>query len=167
MRILSRRALAEAGAPLERATRRWPALRRLGPLLRFGLVGLSGVVVNSAILWVLVAAGLPVPIASMGATEAAVVSNFLLNDRWTFRDRATPLPGWQRFLRFNGVALGGMLITAALLTALTLYGNMPLLPANLLAVGATLAWNYTINTRLTWRALAAPAVQPPVKLRGE
>jgi dolichol-phosphate mannosyltransferase len=166
MRILSRRAVVQASAPLD-ALRRWPSLRRYGALLRFGLVGLSGVAVNSAILWALVAAGLAVPIASMCATEVAVVSNFLLNDRWTFRDRPTPLPLWQRFLRFNGVALGGMLLTVALLTALTTYGHLPLLLANLLAVGATLAWNYTINTRLTWRAPAAPAAQPPGELRGE
>ncbi|HEU5103619.1 MAG TPA: GtrA family protein [Roseiflexaceae bacterium] len=156
MRTLSRRALVQAGAPLDRALRRWPTLRQFGPVFRFGLVGLSGVAVNSAVLWALVAAGLTVPIASMGATEAAVVSNFLLNDRWTFADCATPLPRWQRFLRFNGVALGGMLLAAALLTALTTYGRVPLLLANLLAVGARLAWNYTINTRLTWRAPGEP-----------
>src|SRR5687767_6577737 len=57
--------------------------------LRFGLVGLSGVVVNTAALWGLArGAGLPVLLASVLATEMAILSNFLLNDRWTFRAEA-------------------------------------------------------------------------------
>jgi dolichol-phosphate mannosyltransferase len=164
-----RRALAAAGAPPQRALRRWPALRRYSRPVRFGLVGASGIVVNTAMLWALVAgAGLWVPLASVIATEAAIVSNFALNDRWTFRAAPQRLPLWQRFLRFNGVALGGMLLTAALLTALTSYGHLPLLPANLLAVGGALAWNYLINTRWTWRAPAPErAARTAVKRMGD
>jgi dolichol-phosphate mannosyltransferase len=152
-----RSALALASAPLGRARERWPALRRLDRVLRFGLVGISGIVVNSAILWALVrGAGLAIPLASVLATEAAILSNFVLNDRWTFRANRAAKPGgaWRRLLRFNGVALGGMLITAALLTGLTHYAGLPLLLANLLAVAGALAWNYLMSTRWAWRAPA-------------
>ncbi len=144
-------------------------LRRYERLTRFGLVGVSGIVVNTAILWALVnIARLIVPVASVLATEASIVSNFLLNDRWTFRASSPRLPLWQRFLRFNGVALGGMLLTAVLLTGLTMYGRLPLLIANLLAVGGALAWNYLINTRWTWRAPAVDdAAGPSIERMGE
>jgi dolichol-phosphate mannosyltransferase len=125
--------------------------KRLARPLRFGVVGLSGMVVNSAILWVLVRElHLAVTLGSLLATEAAILSNFLLNDRWTFRG-AREQSIIQRMLRFNGVALGGMAITAGMLTALTRYTHLHLLVANLLAVGAATGWNYIVNSRWTWR----------------
>ena len=125
--------------------------RRCSRPIRFGLVGLSGVIVNTVILWGLVRGmGLPVLLASALATEAAILSNFLLNDRWTFRTAAQEGMFVQRLLRFNGVALGGMAITTAVLAALTVHGHLPLLLANLLAVGAAMAWNYVVNSRWTW-----------------
>ena len=126
-------------------------LRRFARPLRFGVVGLSGIVVNSAILWVLVRElHLAVMLGSVLATEAAILSNFLLNDRWTFRG-VSARSFTQRLLRFNGVALGGMAITAGILTALASYTHLHLLIANVLAVGAATGWNYVVNSRWTWR----------------
>jgi dolichol-phosphate mannosyltransferase len=125
--------------------------RRFTRQLRFGLVGISGIAVNSIILSVLVhGLRMAVPIASMIATEAAIGSNFLLNDRWTFAESAAGRPLAQRFLRFNGVALGGMAITATVLTLLTHYAQLDLLIANVAAVGAATIWNYAVNSRWTW-----------------
>jgi len=124
--------------------------RRFARPLRFGIVGLSGIVVNSAILWALVRElHLAVLLGSVLATEAAILSNFLLNDRWTFRG-ARERSFAQRLLRFNGVALGGMAITAGILTALASYTRLHLLIANVLAVGAATGWNYVVNSRWTW-----------------
>jgi putative flippase GtrA len=129
--------------------------------IRFGLVGLSGAIVNSGVLWGLVwGMGLPVLLASVLATEAAILSNFLLNDRWTFRTAARQGRLVRRLVRFNGVALGGMAITAAVLAALTAHGHLPLLFANLLAVGAAMAWNYVVNSRWTWGQGMGDRVQP-------
>lgn len=124
---------------------------RLARPLRFGVVGVSGIVLNSAILWLLVRElGLAVALGSVLATEAAILSNFVLNDRWTFRGLGERSFA-QRLLRFNGVALGGMAITAGILTALARYTHLHLLIANLLAVGAATGWNYVVNSRWTWR----------------
>jgi putative flippase GtrA len=102
-------------------------------------------------LWVLARqAHLAVPLASALATEAAIISNFLLNDGWTFRAARRHRPLAQRLLRFNGVALGGMAITAGALAALIRYSHLHLLLANLLAVGAATAWNYLVNSYWTW-----------------
>ncbi len=126
-------------------------VRRFTRPLRFGLVGVSGIVVNSAILWALVQRlHVAIPLASTIATEVAIVSNFLLNDRWTFRAAGAQRSPIARFVRFNGVALGGMAITAVILTMLTHYARLDLLIANLGAVGAATFWNYVINSRWTW-----------------
>ena len=125
-------------------------LRRFVRPIRFGLVGLSGVLVNTSVLWALArGAHLPVPLASALATETAILSNFALNDRWTFSTaRQYPLP--MRLMRFNGVSLGGLAITTVLLTLLTSYGGLQLLLANLLAIGGAMTWNYVVNSRWTW-----------------
>jgi dolichol-phosphate mannosyltransferase len=108
--------------------------RRAGGPLRFGVVGASGVLVNMLVLWALAQhLRLPIWLAGALATEAAVVSNFVLNDRWTFRERRAGATLW-RFARFNGVALGGMAIGVALLTLLTTRGQLALPAANLAAV---------------------------------
>ena len=81
--------------------------------MRFGLVGLCGVGVNVAILRV--AHGelqVALPIASAIAVEFAIVTNFLLNNWWTFGERSVSL---QRFGRYNLAALGGLAITTAIL----------------------------------------------------
>jgi putative flippase GtrA len=148
---------------------RWPVLCRLGRPLRFGLVGISGLVVNTAVLWALVRlAGLPLLVASALASEVAILNNFMLNDRWTFR---TARPGHsfgQRFLRFNGTALGGMALTMLVLAILTHYSPLPLLLANLLAIGSAIGWNYIANSRWTWRGSAPHSrgnqLAPPDKL---
>ena len=127
-------------------------LARFTRPLRFGLVGLSGMLVNSAVLWALVVGvKLPMLLASVMATEMAILSNFMLNDRWTFGSVARERSLGQRLLRFNGVALGGMAITSGTLILLTSYGRLPLLIANLLAVGAAMVWNYVVNSRWTWK----------------
>jgi putative flippase GtrA len=94
---------------------------------------------------------LPVLPASILATEVAILSNFLLNDRWTFRAVGRHSFG-QRLLRFNGVALGGMAISIATLAILTTYTQLDLPLANVFAVGAAMAWNYVVNSRWTWRS---------------
>lgn len=119
--------------------------------VRFGLVGLSGVLVNSAVLWLLaVVAGLPVIVASAFATEAAVLSNFLLNDSWTFRSRSHRHAFGRRLLRYHGVAAGGAVVSLGVLATLTTHSRLPLLLANLFAIGAATLWNYIVNARWTW-----------------
>lgn len=133
-------------------------IQRLARPIRFGLVGLSGIVVNTTILWLLIRfADLPLALASALATEVAILSNFALNDRWTFQQNTRHHSLWHRLARFNSVALGGMAITAGILSLLVYRYHIALLPANLLAIGVATGWNYLINSRWTWRT-----VQPHV-----
>jgi dolichol-phosphate mannosyltransferase len=138
--------------PLLRVEARWPGVARLKQPIRFGLVGVSGIVINTIILSALVwGAALPIWVASGVATELAILWNFLLNDRWTFRLAERRHPWWHRLLRFNSVSAGGLVITASVLTGLTVYFHIPLLLANLFAIGCATVWNYTMNNWWTWR----------------
>jgi len=56
--------------------------------LKFMAVGASGIVVNIGILWLLVSsANMPPLLAAIFSIEASIISNFLLNNFWTFKER--------------------------------------------------------------------------------
>jgi cellulose synthase/poly-beta-1,6-N-acetylglucosamine synthase-like glycosyltransferase/putative flippase GtrA len=148
-------------------SRSWRGLRRARGF-RFGLVGLSGVLVNSAALWVLaVILGLPTLLASLLATETAILTNFLLNDRWTFRSQGYSHRLGRRLLRYHGVAASGAVITVGLLALLTARTTLPLLAANLLAIGVATIWTYSVSSRWAWAqpVVAAPRSQRAILLR--
>jgi putative flippase GtrA len=144
--------ITQVKSPLRKAEARWPVLGLFKRPARFGMVGVSGIVVNSVVLGLLVyLADAPLWLSSVGATEVAILSNFFLNDRWTFRAQRHHRPLWGRLLRFNGVALLSMAVTVSVLTALMSYLLLPLLAANILAIGAATAVNYSLNSLWTWR----------------
>ncbi len=120
-------------------------------LLRFGAVGGMGVFVNMGMLYLLATVmGVQPIVAAAMATEAAILSNFLLNDRWTFVD-ALQSSSWQRrFIRYNIFASGGLGLSLTTMAALTYGIGMHYLLANLVAIGAGITWSYMANARWTW-----------------
>ncbi len=121
------------------------------PITRFGLVGASGLIVNTVALYFLVEIGrFPHLLAATLAAELSILSNFAFNDRWTFRAMRPAQPRWQRLWRYNGIALGGMLLSLLVLTGLITFTNIHYLFANILAVGVATWCNYSANRRWTW-----------------
>jgi len=115
---------------------------------KFALVGSSGVLVNTGVLFLLYRyAHLPLIVASALAVETAIVNNYLWNDRWTFGENNTSL---MRFARFNLVSLGGLIITTVVLYLLVTFLGMHYLVANLLAIGLATAWNFGLSMYWTW-----------------
>jgi dolichol-phosphate mannosyltransferase len=121
--------------------------------IRFGLVGGSGVIVNNALLLALVEVLKvpPVP-AAVVATECAIVSNFVLNDRWTFRDvsRSSNRRWRRRFASYNLLTLGGLVIGVGVLAVLHGALGIHYLVANLAGIAMGTLWNYGSNHKLTW-----------------
>lgn len=132
----------------------WAKVRRilnadsLSELVRFGVVGTSGVVVNNAVLFLFHGVLMwPLIPASVLAVEVAIVNNFIWNDRWTFSNRTQTS---FRFLRFNLVSLGGLVVNTGVLAALVALAGIHYLAANLVAIGAAMGWNFSVNSRWTW-----------------
>jgi len=117
-------------------------------LSKFLVVGGIGVLVNSFVLFVLFQWGhLPLVIASILATELAIINNFYCNDRWTFKQPHITL---SRFARFNLVSLSGLLITTGTLWVLAGHMGLYYLVANLLGIGLATVWNFVVNSLWTW-----------------
>lgn len=116
---------------------------------RFLLVGGSGVLVNSAALFVFYQlVGLPLLYASAMSVEFAIANNFIWNDRWTFRPVGRPL---SRFLKFNLVSLGGLLITTATAWVLVQQADFNYLLANLTGISLAALYSFAANLTWTWR----------------
>jgi dolichol-phosphate mannosyltransferase len=122
--------------------------------LTFCLVGLSGVFVNQGMLWFLTdIEKVRYLVSSPFAIEASIISNFLLNDRFTFSDRRKP--GWRaglvRALKFNLVSLPGLLINQGVLWLFTEVFGLYYLISNLIGIAMAMLWNYLVNTWWTWK----------------
>lgn len=131
-------------------------------LARFALVGISGIGVNSAVITFLVEIGRLSPVvAGALATEAAILSNFTLHDRWTFRGQCNAV-GWPgRAARYNLAALGGLVINVAVLAGLTGWLHLHYLVANVVAIGAAFAWNYVASCRFAWMVVGSDETSAP------
>ncbi|MHB1132647.1 MAG: GtrA family protein [Chloroflexota bacterium] len=123
--------------------------------VRFGLVGTSGLLVNSIVLFLgYEVASLPLTIASILAVETAIANNYLWNNLWTFAQRTFSLA---KFLKFNLVSLAGMALTVATLTSLVQYFGWHYLIANVFAVAITMLWNFVANSLWTWSGVGQDA----------
>jgi dolichol-phosphate mannosyltransferase len=123
-------------------------------IIRFGLVGISGIIVNEGILIYLKEyAGFSIPAASIVAIELSILSNFLFNDLWTFRsDKEHLLSGrWQRFTSFQFISIGGAIINFAILNILAFLLGIDYRIANIIGILVAFAWNFFVNRNLTWK----------------
>lgn len=99
-------------------------------LWRYLLVGATGTLVNFAVLkslWPLLHQ--TPPVADAIASEVAILTNYFLNTKFTFRSR----PSWRTLLQYNLVLAGGSLLQVGVFTVLVDIGLYYLL-ANLLAI---------------------------------
>jgi dolichol-phosphate mannosyltransferase len=121
-------------------------------VFKFGIVGLSGIVVNLAILTLLLMAGISGYIALFFAIVVAILNNFLWNDLWTFRDstRRAVTSGWQRLWLFYTVSAGGAVINYGVAVLLTNFIGMKIDLADLIGILIGFVWNFLINRRFTW-----------------
>ena len=128
---------------------------QIGRFLRFCTVGLSGVFVNEgALKFFTEVSGLYYVYSSILAVEIAIISNFLFNEFWTFRDRSNQRPEMAnrlgRLVKFNLIcALGGTL-NVVTLWVLTDLAGLYYLFSNLIGIGISTLWNYGLNSNLTW-----------------
>jgi dolichol-phosphate mannosyltransferase len=120
-------------------------------LASFCVVGGVGVLVNNGLLLVLVERGhVNVILAGVLATEAAIVNNFFWNNAFTFRGVDSNKPYWRRLLTYNGLALGGLVLSVATLGFLHYVLGVHYLVANVLSIAPGILWNYASNRRWTW-----------------
>jgi putative flippase GtrA len=119
-------------------------------LVRFGLVGGVGFVVNVAVYALFVhSVGLDYRAASVVAWLVAVINNFVLNRHWTF-DASEGSAHFQA-LRFLVVSLVAEAFSLLMLTLLVEGAGVAKIPAQALAVAASMPLNFLGNKLWSFR----------------
>ncbi len=135
-------------------TLRWQESQKF---LKVCLVGFVGTVIQLTIFNVLRSMLQP-EFANLIAVEVAVVSNFTINNLWTFKDskiKANQLGKLlAKFLQFNLVSLGSILIQFLVVKiGVSILGRSLILENFLVIIGILigLIWNYTMYTKIIWK----------------
>ena len=133
---------------------------------RFAIVGAIGVVVNEGLLIAIKSTGVYFLTAGAVAIEISILSNFVLNDLWTFRDRRSGRAD-VRLVKFNALMLAGLVLNLAILYAGVDYFGMTPEIANLVGIAAAFFLRYALSVRYAWMRVesieegrAAPMPEP-------
>ena len=128
--------------------------------IKFNVVGLTGVLVNEGLLVLLVYYGVYYLGASAIAIEVSIVTNFVLNDLWTFRDRRHGHAA-TRLLKFNGLMLIGLAVNLAILYLGTDYLKINYALSNLAGIAVAFLVRYWLSVRYAWMKKEEESVLPP------
>jgi dolichol-phosphate mannosyltransferase len=136
-------------------------LLKTSTFLRFCIVGASGTLIDTAMLFLLSdprTLNWNLTGSKIIAAELALTNNFIWNDLWTFgkfssrqntfRQRA------RRFLKFNLLCSVGIILNLIILNIGFKVFHMNRYIANLSAIFIVTFWNYNTNRKLSWRTTA-------------
>lgn len=129
--------------------------------VRFCVVGLSGVVIDMSLLYLLSdpkMLGWGLTRSKILAAEAALINNFIWNDLWTFANVSRQQNHFgqrvKRFLKFNAICAVGLFLNVLILNLEFNALHMNRYVANLVAIMIVTVWNYKTNWKLNWRVTA-------------
>lgn len=121
--------------------------------IKFCVVGTLGFVINTIILELFVRFGTHPVVGSMIGAECAIISNFLLNNAWTFHERRVDgIKKWKKFIQFNGTSIGAIAIQGVTVgIGSYLFGVGGYRLYYIIGVGIGLMWNYTMYSKVIWK----------------
>lgn len=137
-------------------------IRESQRFIKFGIVGFIGYLVNAAGLEIFFRLGFSPGIAAAIGAEFAIISNFTLNNIWTFKEAMIkePLRIIWKFLQFNLTSAGAILIQGVVVgVGAFLFGSqwrqILLIVAILLFV---IPYNYTMYNVFIWKTWKIPGL---------
>lgn len=129
--------------------------------VRFCIVGTSGTLIDTAMLYLLSdpsTLGWGLTRSKIIAAELALTNNFIWNDRWTFGKLTSHQSGFRqrfrRFVKFNLLCSVGIIMNLIILNIGFNVFHMNRYIANLSAILLVTFWNYNTNRKLSWRTAA-------------
>jgi len=123
-------------------------------VMKFGIVGISGIVVNLGILYCLVQYFHTYDLLASGiAIELSILNNFIWNDLWTFHSMENRKYSnrWYRLAAFNVISAGGVAINLGIFYYLTRWFAVYYIYAQFVGILIAFTWNFVINRNLTWK----------------
>jgi len=125
---------------------------RYETFVRFAIVGFTGTVVDYISYYFLTRFLNLSPLqANPISVELAIIWNFTFNNLWTFSRRQTNKTMFSKFLTFQFVSLGGLMLSQMQILIYTHYINIHDLIAKALTIPLVALFNYAINSKWTFR----------------
>lgn len=121
-------------------------------IIKFMIVGASGILVNEGILYYLVENGLKIFYASPIAIEVSIVSNHILNHLWTFKMRESKniINYLRSLIKYHmSVVLGAIINYVGLMVFAAL--GFHYLISNILAILLGFISNYLFSEHVVWK----------------
>lgn len=125
-------------------------------MIKFAIVGLTGIFVNIGILWILTEfAGFYYLLSAIFSIEASIISNFLLNDFWTFVDRRKKgFKEWlKRMGKFNLISSPAFPMQMGVMGMLYEFFGVYYIIAAFIGILAVFIWNFVANSLWTWKKI--------------
>ena len=119
-------------------------------LVSFAAVGASGAGIILFLTWLGVGLNLHYVASAAIAIEASIFWAFFLNDKITFKDNVGNSKLSHRFLKYHGIALGGLGINLSVLYLLTT-GGLFYLMSEVIAIFITFTFNFLASKRWAWK----------------
>ncbi|OGM31978.1 hypothetical protein A2803_02720 [Candidatus Woesebacteria bacterium RIFCSPHIGHO2_01_FULL_44_21] len=138
--------------------------------IKYGAVGLIGYAINAVGLEVFYRLGFSTGVAAAIGAEFAIVSNFILNNFWTFKEeKITSLAKVvSKFVQFNLSSVGAVVIQAIVVAVGTgIFGVGTRQIMLIIAVGFfVIPYNYAMYNLFIWKTWKVPALEKIQKLLG-
>jgi len=122
-------------------------------IIKFSIVGLSGTFVNEALIWALTEKlGIYYLYSGILSSEAAIINNFIWNDRWTFQEisETSNLSLSNRLVKFHVSRFGGLIIGFVILVFFTEVFKLHYLISNVVSIMMVLSINYLTSKGWVW-----------------
>ena len=130
--------------------------------IKFGIVGFTGFLVNYLGLELLRRTGLSTYWSTLIATEMAIISNFIFNNIWTFKDKAITrfrdiIP---QFVKFNVSSLFAVVVQPLIVTGATLlFSDTSIVRLGALVfalIFVIIPYNYAVYNLFIWKTWKFP-----------
>ena len=133
--------------------------------LKFGTVGFVGFLVNYLGLEAFKLLGLSTYLATLVATELAIISNFIFNNVWTFKEKKITkvseiIP---QFAKFNFSSLFAVIVQPLIVTGFSLlFGDTSLVRLGALVfalIVVIIPYNYAVYNIFIWKTWKVPILE--------
>lgn len=131
--------------------------------VRFGLIGLSGLIVNESLLALLTEeAALYYLAAAAVSTQASILWNFMLTERYVYGTRSCRFDLKARLVTFCLVCTTAQVATTPVLYLLVDRAGVPYLLANLISIALATLIRFTVAEQVIWKREASAHPNGPV-----
>lgn len=124
--------------------------------LKYCIIGATGIIVNTATLFFFTGIlGVFYLLSSAAAYEVSIITNFIMNDRWTFKELV--IPGISnsfltRAVYYNGTMVLGAVFGIVLLYIFTEFLNINYIISNLVSITIVTVWRYYASVTTVWKS---------------